>query len=1047
MGYAGNYRYFTYASWVLSAVSALVALVPFVYIWKILWDVLNAAPNYAQAVNIPHYGWMAVLFAVLAYLIYIAALMCSHLSAFRVATNLRLAVSEHLAVLPLGFAETFGSGKLRKIIHESTGAAETYLAHQLPDQYNAIATPVGLLVLLLAFDWRLGLLSLAPVVLAFLIMVTMTGKRMAEKMRQYDNALEAMSNEAVEYVRGIPVVKTFGQSVFSFKKFKATIDEYEKWVVSYTKDLRLPMMFYTAAVNGVFAFLIAGGLLFTAHGVTPEFLLNLLFYIIITPVISLTLTRMMYMSESKMVVADALARIDSVLEAVPMQVQAVPQYPKDSSVTLQDVHFSYDGKTEVIKGVSLEIQPGQTVAFVGPSGGGKSTLANLVCRFFDVQSGSVRVGGADVRDIPKEELMDTISFVFQNSRLLKGSILDNVRLGRPQTTEAEVLAALKAAQCMDIVEKFPAGIHTVIGTKGVYLSGGEQQRIAIARAMLKKAPILILDEATAFADPDNEAKVQAAFAQLAKGKTVLMIAHRLSTIANADCIYVVQDGQIAESGTKDGTYFTTYKESGTRRLTLAERLRKLPLSFFGKRDLADLTSTIMSDCEVLEKTCSHFIPGLFGSLISTVIIALSLFAFDWRMALAALWVIPVSIAIVLGSYRVQDRIQARTMAVKMDCADGIQEYIETLRDLKASNAEQGYLSGLSKKIRAVEKQSVAAELETALFVSSAGMVLKLGIALVALTGSVLLVQGSIDVLTLFLFLMAASRMYDPMQGALQNLAAVIAMRTNVGRMNEILDAPLQTGSEQLTNQGCDIVFDHVGFAYNSGETVLRDVSFTAKQGEVTALVGPSGGGKTTVSRLAARFWDYQKGSITVGGMEVSRIDPEKLMSLYSIVFQDVTLFDNTILENIRLGRKGATDEEVLAAAKLANCEEFAEKLPDKWNTNIGENGCALSGGERQRISIARAFLKDAPIILLDEATASLDVENETAIQEALSRLIKNKTVLIIAHRMRTVAGADQVVVLSSGIVAEQGSPAELYARKGLYTHMVDLQSASQNWTI
>ena len=551
MGYAGNHRYFTYASWVLSAASALVALVPFVYIWKILRDVLNAAPDYAQAVNIPRYGWMAVLFAVLSYLIYVAALMCSHLSAFRVATNLRLAVSEHLAVLPLGFAENFGSGKLRKIIHESTGAAETYLAHQLPDQYNAIATPVGLLVLLLAFDWRLGLLSLAPVVLAFLIMATMTGKRMVEKMRQYGNALEAMSNEAVEYVRGIPVVKTFGQSVFSFKKFKATIDEYEKWVISYTKDLRLPMMFYTAAVNGVFAFLIAGGLLFTTHGVTPEFLLNLLFYIIITPVISLTLTKIMYMSENKMVVADALQRIDSVLDAAPVPVSSKPQHPQDGSVTLRDVHFSYDGKTEVIKGVSMDIKPGQTVALVGPSGGGKSTLANLICRFFDVQSGSVRVGGADVRAIPKEELMDTISFVFQNSRLLKGSILDNVRLGKPQATEAEVLAALKAAQCMDIIEKFPAGIHTVIGTKGVYLSGGEQQRIAIARAMLKNAPILILDEATAFADPDNEAKVQAAFARLAKGKTVLMIAHRLSTVANADCIYVVQDGRITETGTKD----------------------------------------------------------------------------------------------------------------------------------------------------------------------------------------------------------------------------------------------------------------------------------------------------------------------------------------------------------------------------------------------------------------------------------------------------------------------------------------------------------------
>ena len=551
MGYAGNYRYFTYASWVLSAASALVALVPFVYIWKILRDVLNAAPDYAQAVNIPHYGWMAVLFAVLAYLIYIAALMCSHLSAFRVATNLRLEVSEHLATLPLGFTETFGSGKLRKIIHESTGAAETFLAHQLPDKYNAMATPIGLLVLLLVFDWRLGLLSLVPVALGFVIMSAMTGRRMADKMRQYGNALESMSNEAVEYVRGIPVVKTFGQSVFSFKKFKATIDEYEKWVIAYTKELRMPMMLYTAAINGVFAFLIVGGLLFTRNGVTSEFLLNLLFYIIITPVISLTLTRIMYMSENELVVADALARVDSVLDAEPVPENDHPRHPKDASVSLKDVHFSYDGKTDVIKGVSLEIQPGQTVAFVGPSGGGKSTLANLVCRFFDVQSGSVRVGGADVRDIPKEELMDTISFVFQNSRLLKGSILDNVRLGRPQATEAEVLAALKAAQCMDIVEKFPAGIHTVIGTKGVYLSGGEQQRIAIARAMLKNAPILILDEATAFADPDNEAKVQAAFAQLAKGKTVLMIAHRLSTVANADCIYVVQDGQIAESGTKD----------------------------------------------------------------------------------------------------------------------------------------------------------------------------------------------------------------------------------------------------------------------------------------------------------------------------------------------------------------------------------------------------------------------------------------------------------------------------------------------------------------
>ena len=551
MDYAGSYRYFTYASWVLAAASALLALVPFLYIWRIIRDVLDVAPNYGEAVNIPHYGWMAVLFAIVSYLVYICALLCSHMSAFRVATNLRLETAEHLAKLPLGFTETFGSGKLRKIIQESTGAAETFLAHQLPDKYSAIATPVGLLVLLFVFDWRLGLLSLVPVFLGFGIMTTMTGKRMEEKMRQYGNALAAMSNEAVEYVRGIPVVKTFGQSVFSFKKFKATIDEYEKWVVAYTKELRMPMLFYTAAVNGVFAFLIAGGLLMTKNGVTPEFLLNLLFYIIITPVISLTLTKIMYMSENQLIVADALNRIDSVLNAAPVSVSDTPKHPKDGSVELNDVVFSYDGTTDVINGVSLKVPSGSTVALVGPSGGGKSTLASLMCRFFDVKRGSILVGGANVRDIPKEELMNTVSFVFQNSRLLKGTLLDNVKLGKPDATEEEVLVALKAAQCMDIVEKFPDGLHTVIGTKGVYLSGGEQQRIAIARAFLKNAPILILDEATAFADPDNEAKVQAAFAELAKGRTVIMIAHRLSTVANADCIYVVENGHIAESGTRD----------------------------------------------------------------------------------------------------------------------------------------------------------------------------------------------------------------------------------------------------------------------------------------------------------------------------------------------------------------------------------------------------------------------------------------------------------------------------------------------------------------
>lgn len=497
----------------------------------------------------------------------------------------------------------------------------------------------------------------------------------------------------------------------------------------------------------------------------------------------------------------------------------------------------------------------------------------------------------------------------------------------------------------------------------------------------------------------------------------------------------------------DGTFLTTYVETGVRRVHLAEKLRRIPLSFFGKKDLADLTSSIMNDCAVLEQSQSHFVGPLFGALVSTTVIAVSLLFFNWRMALAAIWPLPVAFAIVALASDVQKRLSRKSMAAKIACEDGIQECMEAMPDLRANNAEKRYLSSLETKIRALESRLVKSELGTAVFVVSASLVLRLGIATTALVGAALLVQGQLDVLTFFMFLLVVSRLYDPLEGSLQNLAAIISTNTNIERMNEILDYPVQTGSETLSNRGCDVTFDHVGFSYDGGETVLKDVSFTAKQGEVTALVGPSGGGKTTVSRLAARFWDIKQGKITVGGMDISKIDPEKLMSLYAIVFQDVTLFDNTILENIRIGRKDATDEEVIAAAKLANVDEFAEKLPDKWNSNIGENGCELSGGERQRISIARAFLKDAPIILLDEATASLDVENETAIQEALSRLIKDKTVLIIAHRMRTVSGADKIIVLKDGTVVEQGTPAALQQQQGIFAHMLQLQAQSQAWAI
>ncbi len=493
------------------------------------------------------------------------------------------------------------------------------------------------------------------------------------------------------------------------------------------------------------------------------------------------------------------------------------------------------------------------------------------------------------------------------------------------------------------------------------------------------------------------------------------------------------------------TFLSTYIESGVRRRTLAEKLRKIPLSFFGKKDLADLTNTIMTDCAMIETGSSHWIPELAGAVISTTLVVISLFFFEWRMALAAVWVMPVAFIIVLCSRKLMGKVQEKTVKYRIDCLDGIQEGLETLRDLRSYNMTDTYSEGLNKKIKAVEKHAIVAEFANAAFVCAAQIILKFGIGTVAVVGGSLLVKGEISALTFFMFLLVVTRMYEPLQIALQNLAAIISIDVNCKRMDDILSHEEQTGSEVLTNKGYDIVFDHVAFSYKDGEQVLSDVSFTAKQGEVTALIGPSGGGKTTVSRLAARFWDNDKGKITVGGMNVSEIDPEKLLSLYSIVFQDVTLFNNTVMENIRIGKKDATDEEVMAAARLAHCEEFVEKMPEKWNSMIGENGSELSGGERQRISIARAFLKDAPIILMDEATASLDVDNESLIQESVSKLIRNKTVLIIAHRMRTVDGVDKIVVLKDGKVAESGTPAELKNANGIYKHMFDVQLCTEQW--
>lgn len=545
--YAGNYKYLTVLSWILSAVSAWIALVPFYYIWRIIKEVLAVAPDYSQAQNLKGYGWAAVGFALLSMIIYVGSLMCSHVAAFHVQAEMRSQMMHHIVTLPMGFMDSEGSGKIRKIVNESSAATETYLAHQLPNQTGAYATPVGLLVLLLVFDWRLGLLSLVPVVAAFLIMGSMTGEKMQQKMKEYQNALEEMSSEAVEYVRGIPVVKTFGQSVFSFKRFQTSIKNYEKWTISYTKDLRMPMVLYTTIINAVFSVLIATAFFFTA---SDAYLLNLLFYIIITPIITVTLNKIMFASENQMIVADALERIDGILDRQPLPETKDGRAVEDSSVTFENVSFRYENASkDALHQISLQIKDGEHVAFVGPSGGGKTTLASLAARFFDTTEGTVRVGGVDVRDIPSEKLMEKVSFVFQDSKLLKMSIYDNVRMGKKDATREEVLQALKDAQCEDIIAKMPNGIDTVIGSKGTYVSGGEAQRLSIARAMLKAAPILILDEATAFADPDNEAKVQAAFSRLSEGKTVIMIAHRLSSVVDADRICVLKDGEIREMGT------------------------------------------------------------------------------------------------------------------------------------------------------------------------------------------------------------------------------------------------------------------------------------------------------------------------------------------------------------------------------------------------------------------------------------------------------------------------------------------------------------------
>lgn len=1167
-GYAGKFHVLTVLGCVLSGISTILSMLPFVCIWLVIRDLIQAfaAGDISLATGSAHYAWMAVVFAAASILIYFIALNCTHLAAFRTATNMRKSAIHHIVTLPLGYFSQNASGRLRNIIDDNAGLTEGFLAHQLPDLTGAAVMPVAVVILIFLFDWRLGICCLIPMGISVIFLKQMMGGDNAQFMGKYMTALETMNKEAVEYIRGIPVVKVFQQTIYSFKNFHAAIEEYEKFASGYALKCRIPLTGFTVTLNGTFVLLIPVAM-FILSGVSGQaayenVVLDFLFYSLFTPVCATMMNRIMFASEQLMAAKSAVSRVDEILQEKPLKEPEHPLIPADASIVFSDVSFSYPGaKEKALDHISFEVPAGKTVALVGASGSGKSTAASLIPRFYDVQSGSVTIGGVDVRNIEKQELMKRVAFVFQNTCLFKDTLLNNIKAACPDATREEVLKAADEAQCKDIIDRLPDGLDTLVGTGGTYLSGGENQRIALARAILKDAPIIVLDEATAFADAENEHQIQLAFERLTQNKTVMMIAHRLSTIQDADLILVFKEGQIAERGTHEelvalmvfillcgritrprlpgrserrmssmikalkkkyalsnqgakdllkgivysvlanislmfpvillaivlnqllapvlgasapeisaavytvigivilavvfifhycqytATYLGTYDESARRRIGLAEKLRTLPLTFFHQRDLADLTSTIMGDCANFEHAFSHTVPQFFGAVISTGIVCIGLLIFNWQMGLALLWVAPISFAIVILSRKWQEKLSKKHMNARLELAEGIQECLETVQDIKACNQEEDYLRKLDAKMDAAEKAQISSEMTTASLLTTGQMFLRLGLATVIVVGNSLVVSGDTSLFTYILFLIAASRLYDPLSGAMSNMAELFSVQLQVNRLKEIEEYPEETGEKNIHTNGYDITFDHVQFSYEKGKPVLRDVSFTAKQGQVTALVGPSGGGKSTVAKLAAKFYPLDGGRILLGGTDIAPLNSTMLMKNFSIVFQDVVLFNNTIMENIRVGKKDATDEEVIAAAKAAQCDEFISKLSDGYQTVIGENGSTLSGGEAQRLSIARALLKDAPVILLDEATASLDVDNETEIQNAISRLVKGKTVLIIAHRMRTVEAADNIVVLSDGIVAENGTHEELMKENGLYHRLVDLQTASANWKL
>lgn len=1196
--FAGRRKPLVFASMALAVLSAAASFVPYVAIYFMIRDAVEVYPNLA-AVDVSAmtgYAGLAVAGIVVDVGCYLAALLCSHAAAFDAQYRTKLDIAAHLGRIPLGHVARLGTGRISKVMDESVGGIEQFIGHSIPDLAATAAAPVVLVALLFVFDWRFGVATLAAVAVACVVQFSgYADKRVMASMGRYQEVKEQMGNAAVEYVRGMRVVKAFGQTARSFRRLADAIKDYTGLSLDVTLFFRNSMPGFTAVLNNAYLFVLPVGILLAPGAQDwPTFVLSLVFYLLFVHSISSVFTKILYVSEDGMLAQANIDRIDSVLGIGELPVPEAPKTPKDASVSLRNVTFSYEGDAEpALRDVSLEVPAGTACAVVGPSGSGKSTLANLVARFWDVDSGQVLVGGVDVREMSQDELMGNLSLVFQDSHLFRESIADNIRRGRPGATDDEVVEAAKAAQADAFISGLPHGYATVVGSEGVHLSGGEKQRIAIARSIISDASIVVLDEATAFSDPENEHLIQKAFERIMAGKTVIMIAHRLSTVVGADKIVVLDGGRKVEEGTHEEllaasgayarmwgqytealdwgiesasteskgaapeasavhadhggsveergpaeafggqsrgrvpwlqrafnltdqgyaglkrsalactlsdlalmipfvctvaafaalvgtlagepfdanalwaifavgiagaivvfiasrndykkTYVAAYTESESIRLRLADHLRKLPMSFFNRRDTTDVADRIMGDVTAQESMLSSTLPQLIAGTVSTAVICVMLAFFDWRLACCAMVTLPLSAAVIALSRRREKRLFERQNRVRLDALARVQDYLEGIKDIRACRAVGKDSAAMEQAMLELKRVTMRVELAVDVSVSLASAILRSGVGLTACVGAMLLASGGVDFMVLLMFLLIVSRVYSPILALVSQLPNLLNLSTKTARIKAVMDEPEAKGSAPADVSGHSLSFQNVRFGYGD-EEVLHGISFDAQEGKVTALVGPSGSGKSTCAQLAAKFWEPNSGRILCSGKDIAGFSEESWLAHVSIVFQDVILFDDTVANNIRIGREGASDEEVAEAARTAHCLEFIEKLPQGFDTMLGENGASLSGGERQRLSIARALLKDAPVVLLDEATASLDPENETLIQRAVGTLCAGKTVVVIAHRLRTVANADKIVVLDDGRVAEEGSHKTLLAEDGLYARLWRLQQESSSWT-